>query len=485
MPVTVRKRPLTVKAVGQSISYGDAKPSFGYLLTGFVPGQSQSTVSIVGEPTFDCTYEPGDAVGEYDVALVSVEGLSSANYSFVADPTVAKLIVVRKEVTVTPISTNKVYRAAEPTLTAKVEGLVLDQGEDLIVFELFREADEDVGEYEIVAVGVAEQGNYHVTFRTGVFEIKPATLTEASAAAQTYTGAALTPVLTVLAGTNTVPSAGYTVDEWNPPALLDAGTYTATVKGRGNFTGSVEVSFVVRKATIRTDDIVFEGQTVTYNGKQQSLVVANLPSGISVTFKNNAKTDVDTYEVTAMFAAEDSTNYAVSLGEKKATLKIEPAEISSAVADAATYTGMVQTPTLTVRAGALTLGTGDYDIADWDPESPKDADSYTAKVVGRGNYTGTAEFSFRINPAKVTVTADDKEKNYGEDDPEFTATVTGMVNGEIASILAYSFTREKAGTKEGESVGYYPKFGSRGFRYCRIANEPVAIPVTGFVRSGT
>ena len=30
-----------------------------------------------------------------------------------------------------------------------------------------------------------------------------------------------------------------------------------------------------------------------------------------------------------------------------------------------------------------------------------------------------------------------------------------------------------------------PKFGSRGFRYCRIANEPVAIPVTGFVRSGT
>ena len=30
-----------------------------------------------------------------------------------------------------------------------------------------------------------------------------------------------------------------------------------------------------------------------------------------------------------------------------------------------------------------------------------------------------------------------------------------------------------------------PKFGSRGFRYCRIANEPVAIPVTGFVRSET
>ena len=30
-----------------------------------------------------------------------------------------------------------------------------------------------------------------------------------------------------------------------------------------------------------------------------------------------------------------------------------------------------------------------------------------------------------------------------------------------------------------------PKFGSRGFQYCRIANEPVTFPVAGFVRSGT
>ena len=54
----------------------------------------------------------------------------------------------------------------------------------------------------------------------------------------------------------------------------------------------------------------------------------------------------------------------------------------------------------------------------------------------------------------------------------------------------------RKGTKEyKEKFRYYckriksgkiePKFGSRGFRYCRIANEPVAFPVTGFVRSET
>ena len=48
-----------------------------------------------------------------------------------------------------------------------------------------------------------------------------------------------------------------------------------------------------------------------------------------------------------------------------------------------------------------------------------------------------------------------------------------------SAILA-SFCRVPA-----EVAAFYPKFGSRGFRYCRIANEPVAFPVTGFVRSET
>ena len=49
------------------------------------------------------------------------------------------------------------------------------------------------------------------------------------------------------------------------------------------------------------------------------------------------------------------------------------------------------------------------------------------------------------------------------------------------------FNRKTRGLLE-MSYGFHefkPKFGSRGFRYCRIANEPVAFPVTGFVRSGT
>ena len=52
-----------------------------------------------------------------------------------------------------------------------------------------------------------------------------------------------------------------------------------------------------------------------------------------------------------------------------------------------------------------------------------------------------------INPAVVTVTADDKTKFVGDTDPELTATVTGVVDGYN---IMYSITRET-----GDTVGIY------------------------------
>ena len=55
-----------------------------------------------------------------------------------------------------------------------------------------------------------------------------------------------------------------------------------------------------------------------------------------------------------------------------------------------------------------------------------------------------------IEPAAVTVTADNKEKTYGDPEPTFTATVTGLVNGESESLITYTISRA-----EGENVGEY------------------------------
>lgn len=60
-----------------------------------------------------------------------------------------------------------------------------------------------------------------------------------------------------------------------------------------------------------------------------------------------------------------------------------------------------------------------------------------------------------VNPAPLTVKADDKVKHQGEDNPQLTGTITGFVNGETSDVLKgdvqYSTTAEKD-----SPVGTYP-----------------------------
>lgn len=55
-----------------------------------------------------------------------------------------------------------------------------------------------------------------------------------------------------------------------------------------------------------------------------------------------------------------------------------------------------------------------------------------------------------VTPAAATVTAEAKTKVYGDEEPTYTATVTGLKNNEAASVLTYTFSRET-----GEDVGEY------------------------------
>jgi flagellar motor switch protein FliN len=57
---------------------------------------------------------------------------------------------------------------------------------------------------------------------------------------------------------------------------------------------------------------------------------------------------------------------------------------------------------------------------------------------------------FAITPAPLTVTADNKAKTYGDADPAFTASITGLQNGDEASAITYTLARET-----GENVGEY------------------------------
>jgi hypothetical protein len=67
----------------------------------------------------------------------------------------------------------KVYGAADPALTAKVEGLVNGDAASVISYKLNREAGVNVDTYAITASGEAVQGNYDVTYVPGILTIHP------------------------------------------------------------------------------------------------------------------------------------------------------------------------------------------------------------------------------------------------------------------------------------------------------------------------
>ena len=73
-------------------------------------------------------------------------------------------------VTVTADSFEKLVGAADPTLTATVEGVI--PGDPAIVYALSRAPGEEMGEYAITVSGETTQGNYTVTYVNGTLTIK-------------------------------------------------------------------------------------------------------------------------------------------------------------------------------------------------------------------------------------------------------------------------------------------------------------------------
>ena len=104
----------------------------------------------------------------------------------------------------------------------------------------------------------------------------------------------------------------------------------------------------------------------------------------------------------------------------------------------ATVTGLVGEDTIEyslARAAGENIGT--YTIT---PSGAAEQGNYEIEYVN-----GT----LAITKATVTVTADDKSKNFGENDPALTAVVTGLKNGDNASVISYELNRtagEEAGT---------------------------------------
>lgn len=278
------------------------------------------------------------------------------------------------------------------------------------------------------SVTVTGKGDYTGSKKLN-FTINTRGISDAAAAAiaaQTYTGSAFTPDVTLTYnGKTLVKNTDYTVAYSNN---TNAGTAKITITGKGNFSGTKTVTFAVnaRDISAATSSTVaaqtYTGSaftpdlTLTYNGK--TLVKG---TDYTVAYSDNINAGTATITITG------KGNFT---GTKKITFQITGKSIENMTAGAIpaqTYTGSEIAPSVTLNDGskALTAGT-DYTLSYSDNIA---AGTATVTITGTGNYTGTKEITFEIKPRSISAASASKLGPQQYSNFAYTPNVTLTYNG--------------------------------------------------------
>ena len=217
----------------------------------------------------------------------------------------------------------------------------------------------------------------------------------------------------------------------------DANTYTLTITGQGNYTGTATKDWVIEKKSISSATITL-GDALTYNGTTQTQSVASVKVGEATltsedyTVSDNQQKNAGTYTLTLT----GNGNYT---GTATKDWVIEKKSISSAtitLGDALTYNGTTQTQSVaSVKVGEASLTSVDYTVSD---NQQKDVGTYTLTVTGKGNYVGTATQQFTIGKATVT--------------PSLTGTATKVYDGNTTLPESNSLSLTVTGTAASDTL---------------------------------
>ena len=155
-----------------------------------------------------------------------------------------------------------------------------------------------------------EAEGYTAITNSSTVKISPKTLTGEMvtvADGGTYDGEAKEPEVTVVDGDPSMVSE----DDFDVAYSdnVDAGTATATVTGKGNYTGTVEKQFSIAKATYDMGAVAWDyAGAFQYDGAEHTVLVSGLPSGVTASYTGNSASAPGTYTAHATLAY-DAANH--------------------------------------------------------------------------------------------------------------------------------------------------------------------------------
>src|ERR1019366_2480009 len=263
---------LTITAQSQSMTYGGTMPTLTDSYSGFVNGDSSS--SLTTAPTVSsATAAPANA-GSY-TGTITATGAVDSNYTI--SYAAGNLTIGKAPLTITANNQTMTYGGSMPTLTAGYTGFVnSDTSSSLSTAPTVSSATAataNAGTYTgtITPTGAVDS-NYTISYAAGNLIIGKAPLT-ITANNQTMTYGGSMPTLTagytgfVNSDTSSSLSAAPTVSSATA-ATANAGTYTGTITATGAVDSNYTISHATGNLTISKAPLTItaQNQSMTYGG---------------------------------------------------------------------------------------------------------------------------------------------------------------------------------------------------------------------------
>ena len=290
---TITPSVITIASSGStSFVYNGSTRTIGYTVAGVYAADTRYDVSV----------KSGINAGSYTAALSE----SSENYTL-GSPSSFSWTITKAVLTLTTGNNSMTYGSSVPTQSFgySLSGLLGADTTSVIAGSASHSttatSSSNVGSYPITtSVSGLSATNYTFSAVNGTLTINPATLTASTInGSATYNGASQT--VTVISGINGTYSGSTSVSQ------RDAGLYTTTITGTGNYTGNVIGTLTISPAPASSSGAY--GTTIYsgYDGSQQSRVVIFNVSGLTYTGDTivSLKKNVGTYPT----SVELSGNY--------------------------------------------------------------------------------------------------------------------------------------------------------------------------------
>ena len=518
--LTITPAALVVTPAASSSIYGSSLPSFSYIVSGFVNGDTAAV--MIGAPVLSTVANSTSSAGTYPL-LASQGTLCASNYFLTFSPT--QFVVLPASLTVTAASITSTYGRTIPTLPFSISGFVNGDTQAAALSGLpqvstpagIRSAP---GQYPIsVTSGTLRSRNYIFAFVPGVLTIQQAMVT-------------VTPRNASMTYGSTIPSFTYQVEGLvrgdTPEQVFSGAPSLSTTATSGSSVGTYPITASQGTLNSTFYSITFASAVLTVNPAllsitalpahiaygstlpQFSFTLSGLVNGDSATAVTGVPalstvatpaSGVGSYAITCSKGTLSARNYIFSLAGStlivaKATLTVVAGSVTSVYGSAFPEFQYQLTGFLNGDTGAVVTGAPLFH-ATGSRHSPVGiyALEITNGTLAAHNYSFQfVPGSVTIIPSVLTVTAANRTMTYGAALPALHYSIAGFVNGDGMSVLTGA--PSCASTESGQTAaGTYPINCSQGslaaqsytfaFAAGVLTVEPATLTVTALDQTAT